>query len=111
MVLYIDKKHIMDVLTIICVGSMRKAPLLRFTCARSIPWTYVSLYAGCADGRHWQCLLPRREAPIERIWRYLCGVRTKGPSMLFDIGNKHTMYVLIVVCVGSVRKAPALRAI
>ena len=106
---YIGKKHTMDVLIVICVGSVRKVPVVRF---------------------------PRREAHRGRIDGYLLGVRTegtgtafyfdekhplnvfdvicvacarKGHSMVFDLNKKHTMYVLIVVCVGSVRKAHILR--
>ena len=76
--------------------------------------------------------LPRREAPHERMYRYvcgsaqegpgiaccigekhnervynyLCGFRTKGPGTTFYFVEKHTVDVLIVISVASARKAP-----
>ena len=52
---------------------------------------------------------PQPEAPRERFYRYVPGVHTEGPDIAFHLGEEHTVNVLIVICVGSARKAPALR--
>ena len=38
-------------------------------------------------------VLPRREAPRERICRYVCGFRTEGPSTAYYIGKTLDRYV------------------
>ena len=68
---YIDDKHTMDVYVVICVVSVQRAPALCFTSAISTPWTNWSLFVWVSHGRPRYCILPRRKAHSERIYRCL----------------------------------------
>ena len=84
----------MYVLIVICVGSVR--------------WDNLAARFWLAQG------IPLQEVPNDQI--PMPGHSTsdrrpiiEGPGMVLYLGKKHTIDVLIVICVVSVRKAPALR--
>ena len=66
---YLDEKHPVDVYIVICVVPQGEAWHCFSTSARITPCIYVSLLVWCPRGRARQCVLPRREAPNERMYR------------------------------------------
>ena len=68
---YLDDKHTINVYVVICGVSAHKAPALCFTIAISTQWAYWSLFVWVLYGRPLYCILLRRKAHRERIYRCL----------------------------------------